>query len=54
VKPSECVEVTEKWQNGAAPDVLESLIWLYPQRHREDYIAMREELARGDDAFKLD
>ncbi|MFE0472470.1 hypothetical protein ACFW2V_12735 [Streptomyces sp. NPDC058947] len=53
VKPSDCIEVPEEWQDGPEPEELRHLIWLYPQHHVGGYEAMREELARGDDAFKL-
>jgi hypothetical protein len=41
-------------QGEKLPAHMEELIWLYPQGHLRQYEEMREELARGDDAFKLD
>lgn len=52
VKPSECIRV-EQDEPGWNREGLEHLIWLHPQRRHEDYESMKEELARGDDAFKL-
>lgn len=45
--------MTEEAQRGREPKVYEHLIYLHPQRNHEDYESMREELARGEDAFKL-
>ena len=53
VNPSECVEITKQEQEDREPKAYEHLIWLYPKRRYEEYLEMREELARGDDAFKL-
>lgn len=54
VKPSECLEVPPGAQDGKLPDKVESLVWLYPRERLEDYEALRAELARGRDAFKLE
>jgi hypothetical protein len=53
VNPNECILVSEKTARGREPKAYERLIWLHPQRNYEDYESMREELARGEDAFKL-
>ena len=54
VDPSECVEVPPDMQDQAEPPQLKNLIWLHPQDDGQRYADMREELARGEDAFKLD
>lgn len=54
VKPSECLHVTSEMQSRRLPPYVEELIWLHPQRDARRYNEMREELARGDDAFKLE
>lgn len=53
VNPAECIRVDDENQRGWNDEARAHLIWLYPQRRHEDYESMREELARGDDAFKL-
>lgn len=53
VNPAECIEMHGEKEKGWNQDGRESLIWLYPQNSYEDYLSMREELGRGDDAFKL-
>jgi hypothetical protein len=40
-------------QEERLPEHVENLVWLQPQGNLAGYEAMREELARGDDAFKL-
>ena len=54
VNPSECVEVPPDMQDQAEPPQLKDFIWLHPQADGQRYADMREELARGEDAFKLD
>jgi hypothetical protein len=53
VNPAECVKVDDETERGWNDDLRAHLIWLYPQRRHEDYESMKEELARGEDAFKL-
>lgn len=53
VNPAECVKVDDETERGWNNDMRAHLIWLYPQRRHEDYESMKEELARGEDAFKL-
>lgn len=53
VNPNECVLMDGERERGWSLDVRESLIWLYPQKRYEDYESMKQELARGEDAFKL-
>lgn len=53
VNPAECIRVDDENQRGWNDEARAHLIWLYPQRRHEDYESMREELARGEDAFKL-
>jgi hypothetical protein len=53
VNPAECVKVDDETERGWNDDLRAHLIWLYPQRRYEDYQSMREELDRGEDAFKL-
>jgi hypothetical protein len=53
VNPAECVEMDGEKEKGWNQEGREGLIWLYPQNEYEDYLSMREELERGEDAFKL-
>lgn len=53
VRPSECIKVDNENERGWDDELRSRLIWLYPQRRHEDYESMKEELARGEDAFKL-
>lgn len=53
VSPAECIKVDDETERGWNDDMRAHLIWLYPQRRHEDYESMKEELARGEDAFKL-
>lgn len=53
VNPAECVKVDDETERGWNNDTRAHLIWLYPQRRYEDYESMKQELARGEDAFKL-
>lgn len=53
VNPAECVEVKDKQERGWNDELWAHLIWLYPQKRYEDYESMKEELAKGEDAFKL-
>lgn len=53
VNPAECVKVDGEADRGWNDDARAHLIWLYPQNKYEDYESMKEELARGEDAFKL-
>jgi hypothetical protein len=53
VKVSECVVVPLERQEERLPEYVENLVWLQPQDDLTGYEAMREELARGDGAFKL-
>lgn len=53
VNPAECVKVDDETERGWNDDMRAHLIWLHPQRRHEDYESMKEELARGEDAFKL-
>jgi hypothetical protein len=53
VNPAECIEMDGGSEKGWNQEGRESLIWLYPQDSYEEYLSMREELAKGDDAFKL-
>lgn len=53
VNPAECVKVDDETERGWNDDTRAHLIWLYPQRRYEDYESMKQELARGEDAFKL-
>lgn len=54
VRPSECLLIPHEMQDFRMPSYVEELIWLHPQQDGRGYDEMREELARGDDAFKLD
>lgn len=54
VDPTECLLVSPQAQDSTLPPYVEELIWLYPQRHSRQYDEMREELARGDDTFKVE
>lgn len=51
---SECLHVPPEAQNRKQPPFMEDLVWLHPQRDVRQYDEMREELARGDDAFKVE
>lgn len=53
VNPAECIEVKGEQERGWNDELRAHLIWLYPQRKYEDYESMKEELAKGEDAFKL-
>lgn len=53
VNPAECIRVDDENQRGWNDEARAHLIWLYPQRRHEDYESMKEELARGEDAFRL-
>jgi hypothetical protein len=53
VKPSECIQIDNENERGWDDEARAHLIWLHPQRHHRDYESMKEELARGEDAFKL-
>lgn len=53
VKPSECIRIDDEAEHGWDDELRSRLIWLYPQRRHEEYESMKEELARGEDAFKL-
>lgn len=53
VNPAECIKVEGEQERGWNDELRAHLIWLYPQRRYEDYESMKEELARGEDAFKL-
>jgi hypothetical protein len=53
VNPAECIRIDDETERGWNDKAREHLIWLYPQRRHEDYESMKEELARGEDAFKL-
>jgi hypothetical protein len=54
VRPSECLHVDPEAQGEKLPSYVEELIWLHPQPSLRHYAAIREELARGEDAFKLE
>lgn len=45
--------MTEEAVRGQEPEAYQHLIYLYPQRNYQDYESMKQELARGEDAFKL-
>jgi len=53
VNPAECVKVDNEHERGWDDELRAHLIWLHPQRYYRNYESMREELARGEDAFKL-
>lgn len=53
VDPAECLLADGKAELGWSEEFSRSLVWLYPQYRYEDYEFLKEELARGDDAFKL-
>lgn len=53
VDPADCLLVPEEAEGGKLPEVVENLIWLRPERDGRLYNEMREQLARGEDAFKL-
>lgn len=53
VDPSECIEVDDRWEKGHRREDHEHLIWLHPQRDGTEYNKMKQELAKGEDAFKL-
>lgn len=52
VNPAECVRADLE-ENGRPPDAYDHLIHLHPQQHARAYDEFKEELARGEDAFKL-
>jgi hypothetical protein len=53
VNESECLLIPADIQDDRLPSYVEDLVWLHPQPSEERYRDMREELARGADAFKL-
>lgn len=53
VDPAECLLADGEQDRGWSQEFREGLVWLYPQYRHGDYEALKEELARGDDAFRL-